>query len=492
MVSFTLPLSVVFLSICGVGGLGGGWGLGKAPARYTHNLVGHATISAGPTNRLRPGAYIRGGAGSDEGEDDDITEVSSPPIIDDDEGGNNAGDDGGLVDSDTGDNHQDGPGDGDSDSPSDKDENENVNVAYNDVDAAASETANSDARTSDTTTTTSGGEEVRESSQGSGDGDDAVRSNSSPATATATATSPATIHANLASSNLLQLYHSSLLTLRSSLLSLSSRSSRGHPIENFGDKARDILTRTVQRFERATLKAAFQGNGGEKGDISDGDSDSGANKEKERKTLRGQLYEEAKDALTALHEKQMELLKKDTLRRFRRDLHRQSRRLSSKSAQSATASAPAEDSNTASALLRGQAFRFTETASGMEVKELGLTCSQYAEDVVSEMSRILESWEESDERRVQALEETARQAKKQPKSQGKGERAVNFGVNLVAMLRPDGFGSLQGYGGYNKGMHGVTVGICNDADSPEIINQMGGMRPPWIRVQPQLTVDIDL
>jgi len=73
------------------------------------------------------------------------------------------------------------------------------------------------------------------------------------------------------------------------------------------------------------------------------------------------------------------------------------------------------------------------------------------------------------------------------------ERSVDFGLDLVAMiLRPDGFGNLQGDNNYRWKY--LFVRVHNDADEPGVIviAQFGGERPPFLRVQPKLKVDIEL
>ena len=69
---------------------------------------------------------------------------------------------------------------------------------------------------------------------------------------------------------------------------------------------------------------------------------------------------------------------------------------------------------------------------------------------------------------------------------------MDLGLDLVAMLRPDGFGSLQGFAGYNMGGNSVTFGIHNDADDPATIAQFGGVRPPLLRIQPKLRVNVEM
>ena len=45
------------------------------------------------------------------------------------------------------------------------------------------------------------------------------------------------------------------------------------------------------------------------------------------------------------------------------------------------------------------------------------------------------------------------------------EGSVSVALDLIAMVRPDGFGNLQGFAGYQLGPHSVTVGVLNDADA---------------------------
>ena len=65
-------------------------------------------------------------------------------------------------------------------------------------------------------------------------------------------------------------------------------------------------------------------------------------------------------------------------------------------------------------------------------------------------------------------------------------------LDMVAMIRPDGFGNLQGFAGYQLGPHSLTVGVHNDADDPGVISQFGGVRPPFLRFQPKLKLDVEL
>jgi hypothetical protein len=42
------------------------------------------------------------------------------------------------------------------------------------------------------------------------------------------------------------------------------------------------------------------------------------------------------------------------------------------------------------------------------------------------------------------------------------------------------------------GGNSLTFGVHNDADDPQTIAQFGGVRPPLLRVQPKLRVDVEL
>ena len=78
----------------------------------------------------------------------------------------------------------------------------------------------------------------------------------------------------------------------------------------------------------------------------------------------------------------------------------------------------------------------------------------------------------------------------------KGQPLVHVVPNPTLFLysnhHPDGFGSLQGFCGYQLGRNSITLGIHNDADDPQTIAQFGGVRPPLLKVQPKLRVDVEL
>jgi hypothetical protein len=78
------------------------------------------------------------------------------------------------------------------------------------------------------------------------------------------------------------------------------------------------------------------------------------------------------------------------------------------------------------------------------------------------------------------------------KNEQPAEGSVSMALDLIAMVCPDGFNNLQGFVGFQLGPHSMTVGVHNGADNPGVILQFGGVRPPFLRVQPKLMLDVEL
>ena len=134
--------------------------------------------------------------------------------------------------------------------------------------------------------------------------------------------------------------------------------------------------------------------------------------------------------------------------------------------------------------------RFTLESESLEVAALGLTTGPTKLQVEASLAAIMDNFADSPAAKIKAMSAVKKSASK-PKPPN--ERGIVPTVHMVAMIRPDGFGNLSGFGSYQiPGGHSVTVGVANDADSPEVLNQFGGLRPPLIRVQPKLQLDVDL
>jgi len=107
------------------------------------------------------------------------------------------------------------------------------------------------------------------------------------------------------------------------------------------------------------------------------------------------------------------------------------------------------------------------------------------------LQNILKEFPESNQARLETLKQMTKKVQKPRRKKG---RAVNIGLNLVGMLRPPGYGNLQGFAGYSTGLLGlpldILVGFQNDGDSPEV---MGDDREyPVLRLQPKIHFDIDV
>jgi hypothetical protein len=143
--------------------------------------------------------------------------------------------------------------------------------------------------------------------------------------------------------------------------------------------------------------------------------------------------------------------------------------------------------------LRHESLLVETILTDLQVPSLGCTAEKSVRTVTTKLNDAVLTFPDSNVAKV------ARNAavtniivEKQRKNKKPAERSIDLGLDVVAMLRPDGFGSLQGYAGYNLGGNSVTFGVHNDADDPQTIAQFGGVRPPLLRVQPKLRVDVEL
>jgi hypothetical protein len=142
-------------------------------------------------------------------------------------------------------------------------------------------------------------------------------------------------------------------------------------------------------------------------------------------------------------------------------------------------------------LLRQVLYEYRTEAAELECQDLGLS----AEDEIAELTLALETtlqeFPESNAARLESLRKMDRQAKKPKPKKG---RAVNIGLNLVGMLRPPGYGNLQGFCSYSTGLMGmpldILLGCQNDGDSPEVVGE--DREYPFLRLQPKVHFDIDL
>mmetsp|Transcript_33310 Transcript_33310/g.70074 ORF Transcript_33310/g.70074 Transcript_33310/m.70074 type:complete len:515 (+) Transcript_33310:33-1577(+) len=253
-------------------------------------------------------------------------------------------------------------------------------------------------------------------------------------------------------------------TSRAKIASFKHRVSRNLLVPKYGQQAEALLTRTLDLFDRDTMAAAGLPRVGV-----------------ERLIIRKKLQERTEGILRRLFDDQMGILEKNVLKRFQSALLR-------KMDKDGVDASTFFESNAEA--LRTAAFAFLTGATPLEVPSLSLTMSKAAAEVDGKLNNALMTFPDSPAAKIKSLkkvEETV--SKKKEPSDG---ASVDVTLDVVAMIRPDGFGNLQGFAGYQLGPHSVTVGVHNDADDPGVISQFGGVRPPFMRVQPKLKLDVEL
>lgn len=239
---------------------------------------------------------------------------------------------------------------------------------------------------------------------------------------------------------------------------------RGLLIDGFGKQANFLRETVLSTFDASTLQAAGL-----------------SHVAPHRHELRTQLQQLVDSTIQQAYEGQIVNLEKLSLKRFQSDLL--------KTVNSNDSTETIMDTNAAS--LRKQALIFETVADDLQVPSLGLTKDKAVRELTPKLNDALDAFPDSSVAKLKRTKSTQRAISKQRKTPGK--RSIDVGVDLVAMLRPDGFGSLQGFAMYQlPGGHSLTFGVQNDADDPSVISQFGGVRPPLLRFQPKLRFDVDM
>jgi hypothetical protein len=272
-------------------------------------------------------------------------------------------------------------------------------------------------------------------------------------------------------------------TLRAKMAPWKSRVARNLLIDKFGTQATALYNSILQNYDYETCSLAGSAAAGY------------------RLAQRAKLQTTLSRDIADLFRLQLATCEGDAIKQLQRKLLklRKVEALSNKAASAKQGKdveermAQSYDDNAAA--VRAISFAFDTKAAELEVPPLQLSTTQARRDVAAKLYETLNSFPTSPAAQLQdmkLIEKTAsRQAQIKKKQRGT-EPSIDIGLNLVAMFRPDGFGNFQGFAGYNLGPYGITVGVQNDADSLEVLNQFGGMRPPFVRFQPKLNFDIEL
>eukprot|EP00560_Eucampia_antarctica_P005957 CAMPEP_0197824178 /NCGR_PEP_ID=MMETSP1437-20131217/1482_1 /TAXON_ID=49252 ORGANISM="Eucampia antarctica, Strain CCMP1452" /NCGR_SAMPLE_ID=MMETSP1437 /ASSEMBLY_ACC=CAM_ASM_001096 /LENGTH=540 /DNA_ID=CAMNT_0043423719 /DNA_START=160 /DNA_END=1779 /DNA_ORIENTATION=- len=254
---------------------------------------------------------------------------------------------------------------------------------------------------------------------------------------------------------------------RAKFASWKARAIRGLWVEKFGLTASALLSRSVESYDRDTLPAAGL---------------SGSTAAPYRLQMRAKLQARMQSSIRELYTEQVANLEKSSLKKFEAVLLRKWKNREDK-----TVGTQAFYDETA-ATLRTAAFNFDTIMEDLAIPSLGLTKAKASAEYNIKLNTALLSFPDSPAARLSSLQKVKTVVNKEKKPT---ERSVDIGLDLVAMIRPDGYGTFQGFAGYQLGGNNIICGFANDADSPDVISQFGGVRPPFVRIQPKLKVDIE-
>ncbi|KAJ1439662.1 hypothetical protein B484DRAFT_476861 [Ochromonadaceae sp. CCMP2298] len=152
--------------------------------------------------------------------------------------------------------------------------------------------------------------------------------------------------------------------------------------------------------------------------------------------------------------------------------------------------------------LRQAVFDFKTVSAELEDEALGFSLTEErVAEVTGVLEGILKEFPESPGAKLEEVKKVERLARAKSRGLGgKGRKkkgvakALGVSLSLVGMLRPPGFGNLQGFVGYATSMLGLPLelllGVQNDGDSPEIMGE--DREYPILRMQPKVHFDVDL
>ena len=249
-------------------------------------------------------------------------------------------------------------------------------------------------------------------------------------------------------------------TARAKIVTWKNRVARGLWVEGFGTDAETLRKKVLGSFDSETLAAAGL-----------------PLVAPYRLEMRSQLASLVDSSIHEVFDSQAANLEKSTIKKLRAQLLKK-------------LDAPPEDAPSENAAaMRAASFAFDSMMSDLEVPSLGLTKAKACREMESKLTDEVMGFADSPLAQIKRTKKIDKVTKKEKKP---GQRSIDFGLDLVAVLRPDGFGSLQGFAGYQLGGNSLIFGIHNDADDPQTIAQFGGVRPPLLRIQPKLRVDVEM
>lgn len=128
-------------------------------------------------------------------------------------------------------------------------------------------------------------------------------------------------------------------------------------------------------------------------------------------------------------------------------------------------------------LVRKFGFDYKAALAAIEDEGLGFVVPESEMKEFSEkVEAIANAFPESADARLIELRKMEKNVNKPPRKKKRRMGGLGFSLSLVGMLRPPGFGNLQGFCGYATSLFGIPldflVGVQNDGDSLEVIHNM--------------------
>jgi hypothetical protein len=247
---------------------------------------------------------------------------------------------------------------------------------------------------------------------------------------------------------------------RAKISAWRGRVARGLWVEGFGADADAMRKRILGSFDSETLAAAGL-----------------PLVASYRLEMRAQLVSLVDTSIRELFEAQVINVEKNTMKKFRMQLLKK------------LDVSPEDATSENAAAMRSASFSFENIMGDLEVPSLSLTKSNACREMESRLTDEVMTFDDSPAAQIKRTKKVTKVTNKEKQP---GQRSIDFGLDIVAMLRPDGYGNLQGFAGYNLGGNSLTFGVHNDADDPQTIAQFGGVRPPLLRIQPKLRVDVEM
>ena len=263
-------------------------------------------------------------------------------------------------------------------------------------------------------------------------------------------------------------------TVRATLASWNGRTARGLIVDGFGAKATTLLQgRVLDAFDAETMAA----------------SGLPTAVAQYRAETRQQLVTLIESGIREAFAAQVTNLEKSTLRHLQRQL------LKTAAFTGGPKSDPAPEAvmQASADALKKTSQMYETLMNTLQVPALGLVKDKYVREMSRKLNDELLTFPDSPQARLKRSQLAAAAVSKEKKKPTSRKPAVDVGLDFVAVLRPDGFGSLQGFAGYQLLPNSrVIFGINNDADDPAVLAQFGGVRPPLLKVQPQLKLDVEM